>query len=124
MCPDCAKCTKTVDEVFAEMDTDKSGFISPKELIHHMMSQKCHEEKCEKEIAMMKLFEECDINKDGKLCKEEFAVFMAKMKEMCPDCAKCTKTLDEVFAEMDSNKDGFLTSCEIKAHMMKQKCHE
>ena len=52
-----------------------------------MMKQKCHDEpKCEKEIAMRKLFDECDVNKDGKLDKKEFAVFHAKMKENCP-CA-------------------------------------
>lgn len=62
-----------VKQMFDEYDRDKNGFIDRKELktLFAEMAEQCNIPK-KKVGDYSKKFDECDINKDGKLSYEEF----------------------------------------------------
>lgn len=86
-------------EKFDELDTNKTGYLSKKELKakHDGKKGGCKNKNCKKrEERMDKAFAELDTNKDGKISRAEFETAGEKK-----------------IAKMDKNNDGKITEKEF-----------
>jgi Ca2+-binding EF-hand superfamily protein len=105
---------------FTKADTNKNGFLEPKEIMDFYKMKK--EEVDE-------VFKKYDVNKDGKLDRMEHFKWRANLEFVAKDTSKDgflqpeeimkgynmkKEAVDELFKKYDVNKDGKLSFCEFK----------
>jgi Ca2+-binding EF-hand superfamily protein len=111
-----AEMEAAMNTTFTAVDTDKDGFLSKQEVDAARDALKAYRQKVKAEPnanlakpeplprGLVKRFDKLDVNKDGKLSKEELM-----------------SVADRTFERRDANKDGFITSEEFLAAKAKKK---
>ena len=87
-------CAKTVEELWAEYDTNGDGFFS----LDEYTAMVCYEIECATTAAT--LFVESDVDEDGFIASYEFTYFYNH------HCENKAKSIEDLFAEYDLNNDG------------------
>lgn len=93
---------------FERMDLNKDGFIDATD-----RAARRAQFQAKRADMQQKHFSEVDVNKDGKLSKEEMHAFHAR--KQAERSQKMASREGEMFTRMDTNKDGFISLDEMKA---------
>jgi len=109
------------DVIFSIIDKDGNGFIEKAELTSHLKPSGYTEQ------VVNTIFAKMDMNKDGKISKQEFQGGMVLFAQLqsAPGLgnynAEFVKEIhedaDQVFQSVDGDSDGSITSKELKNHM-------
>ncbi|MDY0195671.1 MAG: EF-hand domain-containing protein [Sulfurovaceae bacterium] len=114
---------------FADVDTDKSGMISPAEFKKHQETYMNYMRNCNTRYGMMQMptFGEFDLNGDGYIIESELKEARAKRMSQRAKDGRMMKNAAAApsFASIDANKDGKISPDEFQKHQemhMQNKC--
>mmetsp|Transcript_27884 Transcript_27884/g.31326 ORF Transcript_27884/g.31326 Transcript_27884/m.31326 type:complete len:246 (+) Transcript_27884:196-933(+) len=113
------------DVIFSIIDKDGNGYIEKAELTSHLKPSGYTEQ------VIATIFGKMDMNKDGKISKQEFQGGMVLFSQLqsAPGLGNYNSEFvkeihedaDQVFQSVDSDSDGSITSKELKNHMNRVK---